>query len=166
MFLTASFLLRLRLSWATVIISTRQGTIMNHPKLLQKKQNPSKYFSDWAQTWATAGIIWNRRWMRWRRKLRCKLYLPYMIQSRWVTPCSRVFSIWSVKQTTSHDVPPELLNFVKGIEKKMGREPGPVNSPRPVDIDILFYGNQVIAEPALTNSSFHVWRKGLSCWFP
>ena len=45
--------------------------------------------------------------------------------------------------------PANLLNFVKQIEKKMGRKPGPVNSPRPIDIDILFYGNQVIAETAL-----------------
>jgi 2-amino-4-hydroxy-6-hydroxymethyldihydropteridine diphosphokinase len=55
-----------------------------------------------------------------------------------------------VCEANSSLTPPELLNFVKGIEKKMGREPGPVNSPRPVDIDILFYGNQVIAEPTLT----------------
>ena len=31
----------------------------------------------------------------------------------------------------------------------MGREPGPVNSPRPIDIDILFYDNQVINIPGL-----------------
>jgi 2-amino-4-hydroxy-6-hydroxymethyldihydropteridine diphosphokinase len=46
--------------------------------------------------------------------------------------------------------PPDLLNFIKQIEKNMGRQPGPVNSPRPIDIDILFYGNQVISAPALT----------------
>ena len=45
--------------------------------------------------------------------------------------------------------PPELLNFIKQIEKNMGREPGPVNSPRPIDIDILFYDNQVISTPSL-----------------
>jgi GTP cyclohydrolase IV len=44
---------------------------------------------------------------------------------------------------------PDLLNFVKQIEKNMGREPGPVNGPRPLDIDILFYGNQVIELPGL-----------------
>ena len=46
-------------------------------------------------------------------------------------------------------MPPDLLSFVKQIEKNMGREPGPVNSPRPIDIDILFYGNQVIEMPGL-----------------
>jgi 2-amino-4-hydroxy-6-hydroxymethyldihydropteridine diphosphokinase len=45
--------------------------------------------------------------------------------------------------------PADLLTFIKYIEKTMGREPGPVNGPRPIDIDILFYGNQVIAAPAL-----------------
>jgi 2-amino-4-hydroxy-6-hydroxymethyldihydropteridine diphosphokinase len=45
--------------------------------------------------------------------------------------------------------PTELLIFTKEIEKKMGRTPGPVNSPRPIDIDILFYGNQVIELPGL-----------------
>ena len=45
--------------------------------------------------------------------------------------------------------PADLLTFIKYIEKTMGREPGPVDGPRPIDIDILFYGNQVIAAPAL-----------------
>jgi 2-amino-4-hydroxy-6-hydroxymethyldihydropteridine diphosphokinase len=45
--------------------------------------------------------------------------------------------------------PSDLLVFVKEIEKKMGRKPGPVNSPRPIDIDILFYGNQVVELPSL-----------------
>jgi 2-amino-4-hydroxy-6-hydroxymethyldihydropteridine diphosphokinase len=57
--------------------------------------------------------------------------------------------------------PAELLIFTKEIEKKMGRTPGPVNSPRPIDIDILFYDNQVIEmlgliipHPRLTERAF------------
>ncbi len=46
--------------------------------------------------------------------------------------------------------PQELLDFVKGIERRMGRTLGPPNSPRPVDIDILFYGGLVIESPQLT----------------
>jgi len=40
--------------------------------------------------------------------------------------------------------PIELLITVKEIEKTIGREPGPVNSPRPIDIDLLLYGNEAI----------------------
>jgi len=43
----------------------------------------------------------------------------------------------------------------------MGRVPGPVNNPRPLDIDILFYGNQVnrrarayYSHPRLTERAF------------
>ena len=45
--------------------------------------------------------------------------------------------------------PSELLTFVKEIETDMGRKPGPPNSPRPIDIDILFYGGRVIQTPDL-----------------
>jgi 2-amino-4-hydroxy-6-hydroxymethyldihydropteridine diphosphokinase len=38
-----------------------------------------------------------------------------------------------------------LLFMAKGIEAKLGRVP--VDSPRPIDIDILFYGDQVINTP-------------------
>ena len=38
-----------------------------------------------------------------------------------------------------------LLFMVKGIEAKLGRVP--IDSPRPIDIDILFYGDQVINTP-------------------
>jgi len=40
--------------------------------------------------------------------------------------------------------PSDLLAFTKGIEKKIGRKPGPKDSPRPIDIDILFYDNLVL----------------------
>src|SRR6266498_879268 len=41
--------------------------------------------------------------------------------------------------------PPTLLFMVKGIEAKLGRVP--IDTPRPIDIDILFYGDQVINTP-------------------
>ena len=46
-------------------------------------------------------------------------------------------------------MPVELLTFIKEIEMDMGRQPGPPNSPRPIDIDILFYDNQIINTPEL-----------------
>jgi len=45
--------------------------------------------------------------------------------------------------------PAVLLNLLKGIETKLSRLPGERNSPRPIDIDILFYGDQVIETPEL-----------------
>jgi len=45
--------------------------------------------------------------------------------------------------------PKELLNTVKGIESKMGRFSAERNAPRPIDIDILFYGDQIVETPEL-----------------
>jgi 2-amino-4-hydroxy-6-hydroxymethyldihydropteridine diphosphokinase len=45
--------------------------------------------------------------------------------------------------------PKDLLVLAKGIERKMGRMPSRPNSPRPIDIDILFYGGEVINTPEL-----------------
>lgn len=44
--------------------------------------------------------------------------------------------------------PAGLLALAKGIEAKMGRTGGS-GAPRIIDIDILFYGNQVIETPEL-----------------
>jgi len=44
--------------------------------------------------------------------------------------------------------PEQLLALGKGIEAKLGRT-GKSNEPRPIDIDILFYGDQVIDTPEL-----------------
>lgn len=41
-------------------------------------------------------------------------------------------------------VPAGLLALAKGIESKLGRAPHTSNAPRPIDIDILFYGDQVL----------------------
>jgi len=45
--------------------------------------------------------------------------------------------------------PMGLLALAKGIENKLGRTFGKSNAPRPIDIDILFYGDLVIETPEL-----------------
>ena len=44
--------------------------------------------------------------------------------------------------------PHELLSFIKGIEARLGRKAGPVS--RPIDIDILIYGDLVMKGEGLT----------------
>ena len=46
--------------------------------------------------------------------------------------------------------PDELLNLAKEIESRMGRLPSFPNAPRPIDIDILFYGEEMIQSQNLT----------------
>jgi len=56
-----------------------------------------------------------------------------------------------VCQITTDLNPRELLHLAKAIENKMGRRPsGQKNSPRPIDIDILFYGNKMVKAQDLT----------------
>jgi len=43
----------------------------------------------------------------------------------------------------------ELLTLAKGIESKLSRTSNKSNTPRPIDIDILFYSKQVIETPEL-----------------
>ncbi|TAK32719.1 MAG: 2-amino-4-hydroxy-6-hydroxymethyldihydropteridine diphosphokinase [Chloroflexota bacterium] len=45
--------------------------------------------------------------------------------------------------------PFELLAFVKAIERDMGRKATFRNGPRPIDIDILLYGEDVLDAPEL-----------------
>lgn len=46
--------------------------------------------------------------------------------------------------------PSELLVFIKSIEREMGRRPTFRNGPRPIDIDVLLYGDDVLDSPELT----------------
>jgi len=47
--------------------------------------------------------------------------------------------------------PLELLAFLKSIERELGREPGSErNTPRPIDIDILLYGELVLDDEQLS----------------
>ena len=45
--------------------------------------------------------------------------------------------------------PPQLLALAKTLEAELGRRPGRRYGPRAVDIDILFYGDAVVALPEL-----------------
>lgn len=47
-------------------------------------------------------------------------------------------------------LPLQLLGRLKSIEESMGREQNTHNLPRPIDIDIIFYGDTVIESPELT----------------
>jgi len=56
-----------------------------------------------------------------------------------------------VCQVTTNLNPRELLRLAKVIENKMGRTPSEqINSPRPIDIDILFYDGQITKTRDLT----------------
>ncbi|MEE9198312.1 MAG: 2-amino-4-hydroxy-6-hydroxymethyldihydropteridine diphosphokinase [Dehalococcoidia bacterium] len=46
--------------------------------------------------------------------------------------------------------PLRLLDYVKHIEKQLGRMLSFRNAPRPIDIDILFYGDQTMKSELLT----------------
>lgn len=45
--------------------------------------------------------------------------------------------------------PKELLLFLKGIEKEMGRAGTIRNGPRIIDLDIIFYGGRIVKEENL-----------------
>ncbi len=54
-----------------------------------------------------------------------------------------------VCQVYTRIAPEALLALAKGIETKLGRASGKPNAPRPIDIDILLYGDHVIETPEL-----------------
>ncbi len=45
--------------------------------------------------------------------------------------------------------PQALLAALKGIERRLGRTAGERYGPRPIDLDILFYGDETIDRPEL-----------------
>jgi len=55
-----------------------------------------------------------------------------------------------VCRVTTSLTPAELLALAKGIELKLGRVLDKRNAPRSIDIDILFYGDEVLEMPELT----------------
>ncbi len=47
-------------------------------------------------------------------------------------------------------LPCRLLKEIKQIEKELGRKKGPRFGPRPIDLDILLYGNRILKAKSLT----------------
>lgn len=45
--------------------------------------------------------------------------------------------------------PGALLAYLKDIEIRLGRQPGFRNGPRAIDLDVLFYDQQIVALPGL-----------------
>ncbi|MCC6381921.1 MAG: 2-amino-4-hydroxy-6-hydroxymethyldihydropteridine diphosphokinase [Dehalococcoidia bacterium] len=54
----------------------------------------------------------------------------------------------AVRARTELD-PGALLVLTKAIEQALGRRPGPRWGPRPIDVDILLFGDVRVAEPGL-----------------
>ena len=54
--------------------------------------------------------------------------------------------------------PRQLLDRIKDLEHQLGREAGPRFGPRPIDIDILLFGDLVVDEPDLRipHASLHL----------
>jgi len=46
--------------------------------------------------------------------------------------------------------PAELLALMVSLEIAAGRVPGPRDGPRPLDLDLLLYGDLVVSDPGLT----------------
>lgn len=56
-------------------------------------------------------------------------------------------AVWEIETALP---PKELKERLREIEEKLGRKRvDPKNAPRPIDLDILFYGDQVVAEDDL-----------------
>jgi 2-amino-4-hydroxy-6-hydroxymethyldihydropteridine diphosphokinase len=90
---------------------------------------------------------------------------------RWLQPACRIVAVSSLYRSKAvvlegappgpdylnavceveTDLPPaELLSHVKSVEHAIGRRPGERWAPRPIDIDILLYGDHVVQGDNLT----------------
>ena len=55
-----------------------------------------------------------------------------------------------VVKCETHLTPEELLDYLKAIEKRLGRKPTFLYGPRTIDLDILFYDDLVLETSSLT----------------
>ena len=55
-----------------------------------------------------------------------------------------------VAKCETHLTPDELLEYLKAIEKRLGRQPAFLFGPRTIDLDILFYDDLVLKTLSLT----------------
>ena len=71
----------------------------------------------------------------------------YETEPQYVTDQPRFLNL-AVRGTTGLS-PVDLLAFLKRVEQRLGRRPGPRYGPRPIDLDVLFYGGEVIKTDSL-----------------
>lgn len=55
-----------------------------------------------------------------------------------------------VAEVKTELAPLELLDFTQEVERALGRSGKGTNAPRPIDIDILLYGDVVVQSPGLS----------------
>jgi 2-amino-4-hydroxy-6-hydroxymethyldihydropteridine diphosphokinase len=56
-------------------------------------------------------------------------------------------TVWEIETSLAAD---DLLNVLLEVERDLGRTRAEKNGPRAIDLDLLFYGDQVIQKPHLT----------------
>ncbi|XP_073301338.1 folate synthesis bifunctional protein, mitochondrial isoform X2 [Primulina huaijiensis] len=64
----------------------------------------------------------------------------------------------AIRGMTKHE-PHKLLGILKEIERDMGRVNGIMYGPRPIDLDILFYGNQRVNTDTLIIPHERIWER-------
>lgn len=64
----------------------------------------------------------------------------------------------AIRGTTKHE-PHKLLGILKEIERDMGRVNGIRYGPRPIDLDILFYGNRRVNTDTLIIPHERIWER-------
>jgi 2-amino-4-hydroxy-6-hydroxymethyldihydropteridine diphosphokinase len=60
--------------------------------------------------------------------------------------------------------PDELLAYLKGAETSLGREKAVRFGPRQIDLDIIFYDDQIIDEPQLQIPHPRLTERGFVLW--
>lgn len=75
------------------------------------------------------------------------------VSSVWETPPMPEDQPWylnAVARVRTDASPLDLLHIAKDIERELGRRPGRRWGPRPIDVDILFYGDERVSTSELT----------------
>jgi 2-amino-4-hydroxy-6-hydroxymethyldihydropteridine diphosphokinase len=67
-----------------------------------------------------------------------------------VGPKEQPWFVNTVAEIRTGLTPRALFHLLKGIERDMGRMEGPRGGPRIIDLDLLLYGQEVIAEEGLS----------------
>lgn len=105
------------------------------------------------------------------RRQNLKKALEYLSQRLRITNKSSVYQTEPIGNTHQPEFinmvleaktmlkPNDLLLLIKGIERKMGRQPGGHNAPRIIDIDILLYGDEKLVSPSLTVPHPHLTQR-------